>query len=141
MTSDELAAYLAGAGLGLTLGTDLFSSPFLAASAVPVPDLAVAVVDTGGDEAIGSFGGSLSAVDVERPEVMVYVRGARDNAEAAKAKAYAAWKKLRRLGPVTLSGVLYHNVAASMPRLVGHDDNKRPVYAIVCDIWKEESAA
>ncbi len=141
MTSDELAAYLAGAGLGLTLGTDLFSSPFPASSAVPVPDLAVAVVDTGSDESIGSFGASLSAVDVERPEVMVFVRGARDAVEVAKAKAYAVWKKLRRLGPVTLSGVLYHNVAARPPHLLGYDENKRPVYEILCDVWKEESAA
>lgn len=141
MTSDELAVYLAGAGLGLTVGTNLFSSPFPASSTIPVPDLAVAVVDTGGDESIGSFGASLSAVDVERPEVMVFVRGGRDYVEAAKAKAYAVWKKLRRLGPLSLSGVLYYNVAASTPRLIGHDENKRPVYGIVCDVWKEESAA
>jgi hypothetical protein len=141
MTSDELAAYLAGAGLGLTLGTDLFSSPFPAASTVTVPDLAVAVVDTPGEDPIGSFGESLSPADVERPEVMVFVRGGRDAVEAAKAKAYAVWKKLRRLGDVEISGTRYLAVVAKAPYLLGYDESKRPVYTIVCDVWKEESAA
>ena len=141
MTSDELATYLAGAGLGLTLGTNLFSSPFPAASAVVVPDLAVAVVDSPGEDPIGSFGPSLSSVDVERPEALILVRGGRDAVEAAKAKAYAVWKKLRRLGDVEISGTRYLAVAAKTPYLLGYDESKRPIYAIVCDVWKEESAA
>lgn len=136
MVADEIAAYLAGAGLGLVAGTNLYSVPFPASA----PDLSVAVIDDdAGPEPLGSFGPSLSAVDVERPELLLLVRGARDDGEAAKAKAYAVYKALRRLGPVTLSGVVYHHVAARPPHFVAFDANNRPIYSFVCDIWKAES--
>jgi len=136
MVADEIAAYLAAAGLGLVAGTNLHSVPFPASA----PDLSVAVIDDeAGAESLESFGPSLSPVDVERPELLLLVRGPRDGGEAAKALAYAVYKALRRLGPVTLSGVLYHHVGARPPHFLAFDANNRPIYSFVCNVWKAES--
>ena len=135
MLADEVATYLAAAGLGLTVGVDLFTLPWPATA----PDLAVSLVESDAGPSEQHFGPSLSAPQVERPGLTVMVRGGRDAAETARAKAHDTYKRLRRLGPVTLSGVLYHHVDAEPPQFLDFDDNGRPVFVFRCDVWKEES--
>jgi hypothetical protein len=133
----EIATYLAGAGLGLTLGTNLFDAPF--PEAPEVPDAAVCLVDWGSVPSLPTYGPSLSPPSMERPQVKVIVRDGRDKVAAARTTAYAVYKKLRRLGPVTLSGVVYHNIDADVPAWLGRDENKRPRFHFDLDVWKAES--
>lgn len=135
MVSDDLAAYLASAGLGLTLGTNLFSVAFPPKS----PDQAVCIVEWGADRAEQTFGASLSAVAVERPALKVIVRDGKESAAAAKTLAYAVYKKLRRLGPVTLSSVNYLNVEAEVPAALGQDENERHRYHFDLRVHKDEA--
>lgn len=135
MVAAELATYLAGAGLGLTVGTNLFSFPF----PTTAPDTAVCLVEWGSVPVPQNFGESLSPPSHERPQVKVIVRDARDAVGAARTQADAIYKKLRRLGPVTLSGVLYHNVYADLPAFLSLDENMRPRFHFDLDIWKQES--
>jgi hypothetical protein len=132
---NELATYLAAAGLGLTPGGNLFEVPFPEFA----PDIAVSLVDPESGEVIGSFGASLSAYDVEIPDLVVMIRGARDGLEAARTKAQEVYKKLRRLGPANLSGVEYLDVEAKPPHLAGYDANERPVFSFSCKVFKAES--
>lgn len=133
----ELAAYLAGAGLGLTANVSVFD--------VPVPekaqDIAVGVMETGGDSDLGGFGASLSPAEMERPQFQVAIRGERDGATAARAMAEAVRKALRRLGPATLSGTVYHDVQCEPIAGPYYDQNGRPRYVIACSAHKAESAS
>jgi len=136
MLADEVGTYLAAAGLGLTVGTNLFTKPFPGAAAV---DPNVSLHALAGDAPEGTFGPSGSSYAFERPELLVTVRGARDGIEAAETLAQAIYKALRRLGPVTLSNVLYHNIDATPPAFVAFDANQRPLFSVTCRIWKDES--
>jgi len=133
MTPDEVATYLAGAGLGLTLGVDLFDVPY----PVLAQDRAVAIDIYNSLPADRTFGPSLTQPLGEHPEFNVFVRDARGNDAAAKTLAYAVFRKLDFLGPVTLSGVLYRDIRAigGEPKFLAFDDNQRPVYSMtfLCD--------
>lgn len=135
MLGDELATYLAAAGLGLTVGTNLFSVPFPASA----PDASVCVVEWGALASEETFGASLSAVAMEKPLFKVMVRGARDAADTARQLAGQVCKKLRRLGPATLSGVAYYNVTAEPPQFMSFDDNGRPRWHFDGTAFKAES--
>lgn len=106
MLADEVAAYLAGAGIGLQAGVNVFSRS--------VPDscsvLAVGMVSLRGQRPIRTFGPSLAADLVQRPSLQIVVRGIENGTAAAAAKAKQVYDKLANLGPVTLSGVLYLDV-------------------------------
>lgn len=106
MLLDELATYLAGAGLGLTAGTSVFSAP--------IPDtcsvLAVGMVALPGDRPVRTFSASLASNLMERPGVQVVVRGVENGITAAATKAKMVYEALSNLGPVTLSGVRYYDV-------------------------------
>lgn len=133
----EIATYLAGAGLGLTLNTSVFDVPIPEKG----PDAAVGILEAGGESDLGGFGESLSASEMERPRFVVAIRGSRDGGTAARALAEAVRKKLRRLGPATLSGTLYHDVACEPIAGPYYDQNGRPRYVIACAAHKAESAS
>ena len=138
MLVDEIGTYLAGAGLGLTLAApspNLFTTPF----PLNAPEAAVCLVSLTGT-VHGTFGVSLSAPAIADERWKVIVRDTRERAQAAQTLAQAIYKKLRRLGPVQLSGVQYHNVKAELPAFLNFDDNQRPMYHFDCEAWKDESA-
>ena len=97
------------------------------------------LVDRPGDQE-HAFGDSLSAVDVERPQIKVIVRGKKNGAGAARQKAHDVWKKLRRLADVTLSGTRWINVEAESPQWLGLDENELPRWHFDLSVEKEESA-
>lgn len=138
MLGTEIVAHLAGAGLGLTAGTNLFSVPFPESA----QDDVVSVVTYGGGASERSFGPSLQApaaeVDVR---FQVMVRSGRDGAATAEALADAIYKKLDGLGPLSLSGVLYHDVVSTdgPPKFLSFDDNNRPRYYMNFAATKERS--
>jgi hypothetical protein len=132
--ADEVATYLAGAGLGLTVGDNLFTMPFPLGS----PDSAVSVVVWFTD-IVETFGESLSAPAMETQHFKVIAREGPGEGAAAQTKAYDIYKKLRRLGPVTLSGVKYHNIQANPPMFLSDDEADRPRYHFDAIAHKAES--
>jgi hypothetical protein len=135
--SDEVAAYLVGAGLGLTTAAptpNLFTRPFPLGG----PDAAVCLVVWNTDT-METFGESLSPPAMEMQNFKVITRDAPGNAPAASAKAYDVYKKLRRLGPVTLGGVKYYNIKAQPPMPLSDDEKGRPRYHFDCAASKAES--
>ena len=132
----EVGTYLAGAGLGLTLGTNLFMVPFPAGS----PDACACFAEWGTEDALRAMGPSLGAPVAEQPRFKVMVRGSRDGAQAARTLAGNIHKKLDHLGEITLSGTRYLNIVAEQPQFLSFDDNDRPRYHFDCEVIKERSA-
>lgn len=106
MFADEVATYLAAAGIGLVAGVSVFSGPIPDSCSV----LAVGMVELSGDRPIRTFGASLAPDLVQRPGLQLVVRGVENGSSVARAKAKQVYDKLAGLGPVTLSGVLYLDV-------------------------------
>lgn len=136
---DELATYLAAAGLGLTVtppAPNLFTVPFPAGE----PHLAVCLI-TFDASTIETFGESLTPPAMEIVSFKVIARAALGEAAAAFDLATAVYRKLRRLGPVTLSGVRVHNIQAAPPVWLGLDDVDRPRFHFDGQLWRAEAAA
>lgn len=132
----EVGAYLAGAGIGLTVGTNLWYVPIPDSAADP----AVGLIESVGEADAGTFGGSLTASAFQRPRMLVVVRGAREAAVTARTLAKSVYDKLHRLGPVTLSGVTYYDVRADQqPYGPDYDKNERPVYRFTISATKDPS--
>jgi len=136
---DEVATYLAGAGLGLSLTTSSSNGVF----AVPFPplagDTATCVIEYGGRENVDAFGPSLSAPIFQRPRFQVVCRDSADNALACRTLAESIYKKLRHFSG-TLSGVTYGFVKAHRPPFfLNYDENQRIHYAINFEAHKTES--
>lgn len=127
MLEPEIVTYLAAEGFG-TADTDLFAAPF----PHDAPDAAVCITPLGGPSQ-ETFGESLSAAAFDEPEFQVIVRGGRNAIGAARTKAQQIRNKLHRLGPVTLSGTLYHNVNAGLVNWLRYDEEGRPLYSIRCE--------
>ena len=134
----EVGDYLAGQGLGLTVGTNLRYVPLTDAD----PDPAVAILETPGSQSEGAFGPSLSAPAFEHPRFVVIVRGSRDGGLVARTLAESIHKKLERLGPVTRAGTVYFDVRAQQPPFgPDYDANERVIYRAVYEATKERSVA
>ncbi len=133
----EVATYLVGAGLGLTLGTSLFDAPVpedAQEAAAWIESYPLRASDR-------TFGPSLQAPVGEWVGFSVFVRDARENATVAENLANSIYKKLDGLGPVTLSGVLYRDVRATAgpPYPLGVDASNRPLYACHYQADKDRS--
>jgi hypothetical protein len=134
---DELATYLEGADLGLTTAApepNLFKEPFPLGG----PDEAVCLVPYFADT-VETFGESLSPPAMETQTFKVIARAAAGEGKLARTKAYDVYLKLRRLGPVTLSGVSYKNIKAAPPVFLSMDEQSRPRFHFDATAWKEES--
>jgi len=110
MLGDEIATYLAGAGLGLTLsssGTQVYGVPFPAEA----PDTAACVIEYGGLAPYDAFGPSLSAPVFERPRFQIVCRDAQDRIAACRALILAVEKTLRHFSG-TMGSVTYGFVQA-----------------------------
>lgn len=118
----DIGTHLAGSGLGLTLGVNLFQVPFPAAS----PPAAVCLVETPGEEDEFGAGPSLDLPALERARFQVITRDDPQNALASRNLAEDIRQKLNNLGPVTLGITVYHHVKATSPVFyLGPDQNER----------------
>ena len=132
----EVANYLAAAGLGLTVGTNLFHVRLTDSA----PDAAVGLAEMTGPGDAGTFGDSLSASAFEQSRLVIIVRGSRDGASTARTLAGSVYDKLHRLGPTTLGGVTYYDVRAEQrPFGPDYDENERPIYRFVVAVTKAPS--
>jgi hypothetical protein len=134
---EELAVYLEGAGLDLTTAApepNLFKEPFPLGG----PDVAVCLIPYSADT-VETFGESLSAPAMETHTFKVIARAPAGEGKLARTKAYDVYLKLRRLGPVTLSGVAYKNIKAAPPVFLSLDEQSRPRFHFDATAWKAES--
>lgn len=117
MVAPDIAQYLDSV-TPLTYGTDLFDGPM-----PEQPANCVAIAATGGEPGEYTMGDSLSAPGVEFARFQLMVRRTAQATASSDAATYHAL--LANLGPVTLSGRLYHHVESldGEPYTLGQDGN------------------
>jgi hypothetical protein len=123
----DVATLLGAAGLGLSLGTNLFAG--LTPEDPAVPDTAVVVRGTGGPppEPYVSGGSSVRL----RPTVQVVVRGAREAQNSARGLAFQVFGALVMAMPAGYASCLPREAA---PAYMGPDAAERPRYAFNLDL-------
>jgi hypothetical protein len=123
---------LVAAGIGLTLGTNLFRGEVRPPKPNPaggffVPHQAVFCLLTGGPTPRSQVRGN-TGLDIREPTVQVRTRGEASNAtgdsfELAQALAEAVWKALQRFVPVDYMMITMREAA---PQYLGQDDTRHP---------------
>lgn len=133
MVADDIAAYLAAAGLGLTTAAptpNLFARPF----PLDAPSHAVAIHVYGGHPSTRVFGSGKSSTVGEHPLFYVFVRDDRDNDAVAAALAQSIYDLLDNLGPLSLGSppVLYEDIRSldGPPKFFDTDANQRSIYIL-----------
>jgi hypothetical protein len=133
MVADEIAAYLAAAGLGLTTAApnpNLFARPF----PFDAPDQAVAIDVYGGHDSERIFGTGKAATIGEHPLFHVYVRDQRDNDASAAALAQQIYDFLDCATPGAIGSpaVYYWDIRSTdgPPKFMGSDGNNRSIYVL-----------
>ncbi len=125
-----LVTYLDGV-LSETGGTDLFEGP-----APEYPDNLIAVTQYDSMEAEDRIMSASLADQQAVWPVMVQVMARNADMATARTRAIAAFDALDNLGPVTLSGVLYHSVECEEPFNLGQDANERWRFAFNAQVRK-----
>ena len=130
--SDELAAYLAGKGLG-TLGTNLFYD-----NMPETPNVCGCVYQTGGTSPQGGF--STPGIKHERPGVQIRFRGEPYDSDSPKTKAMSAYEYLMQVQGTQVGGVTYLMVIPNQaPFVLEKDGNNRITWAFNAVAEKEPS--
>lgn len=141
MTAQEIAAYLAGAGLGLSTSApaNLYSRPL----GLGAPDAAVHVVVTDGSRSDRAFGTAAPVNEYPRFQVMVREAVGRDaQAEQLCHRIYVLLEGLCAKASVTLSGTVYRDIQpiTGPPKFLSYDGNGRPRYYCEFEATKDRSA-
>lgn len=141
MLVDEVAHYLAAAGLGLTVGSNLFTDPW----PETVEGQAVSIVVYDGDAAAHGAGPSLADPLFGIIRFKVTVRAAQDGVIAGRQLAFAIFKKLHNLAemPLGASPVRYLHVVSRdgfEPQYLREDENGRRIYECDFEARKEPSS-
>jgi hypothetical protein len=141
MVGDEVAEYLAGAGLGLTVGSSGANGVFAVLFPVEANDTATCVIEYASDLSVESMGASLSPVLLERPRFQVICRDLQDNARTCRSLAQSIYKKLRHYsGTMGSASVSYPFVnSMGVPFFLKIDENMRVLYACNYVAYKAES--
>lgn len=137
MTLTELGVYLAGASLGLTVGTNLFYGPV---QDRPETTALVGLLPYFGSRpSEGQFGAA--ALAYEWPRVQVNVRGVPDGLEGALTMAESVYQALGQVQAQTLSTTFYHQITCLQPPYVlRYDAHRRPLVVFNVQIEKRVSA-
>lgn len=121
MLLDDLADRLTTQSVATT-GTNLFKSEMPS-----TPDELVTLFQTAGGPPVHAMGVGPGNAQVEQPHVQVRVRSGRP--DSAHKLAQDVYHALDGLGPVTINGVVYHNVfALQSPFFLDQDETGRYVY-------------
>jgi len=123
MLLDDIATYLEGAGLGLTIGTNLWK--------VPVPEMAsqstgiqVAIIEYGGRPSIRAMGPSLGAPVAEVARFNIGVIGQLEDFANTRTKAEDIYRALDNLADQTLGTTRYLLVSALQPPIYATPDDE-----------------
>lgn len=137
---DDLGAYLATAmGASWTVGTNIFLGVIPDGT-----DTCITLIETLSFEPLDTFGtteGDANLAKVERPQIQVISRGAKDDYETARTNSETAYKQLHGTYKLTQSGTLYLAIIArSTPHYQGPDANQRHMITFTLDVWKEPNS-
>ena len=132
----DVAAQLAAAGLGLVVGTNLFTAGPQQVQA-GVPSQAVFCVLYGGYGApVRYFNGALSSsagTEAREPRVMVYVRSSRQDYGGGLTLARAVKAALHDVTPP--AGYDWIRVEEQEPIFLYQTDNAEFVFSMSCHLW------
>jgi len=139
MLLDEITNYLAGAGLGLTVGTNLWM--------LPVPETAdqsiiqTMVLEYGGRAPLRAMGPSLGDPVAETPRFNVGVIGQYEQFQDARQLAEDVYQALDNLANTTLGATRYLLVRALQPPiyLAPDDEDNEHHFSINFEAVKERS--
>lgn len=123
-TASDLATVLAGAGLGLVLGTNLFIGPLRAADEEAVADEAVFVLGTGGEQEPYLAGGKKTMIEAS---VQTLIRGKPSDFESAQNLAFGVFEALNLTQPAGYVSVIAREGA---PYFLGPDGTGRPLFTL-----------
>ena len=129
---EELGTFVDANSTRFALGTSLFLN--LLPDGSTVAPTAAAIIETGGQPAVHTIGGSTRpAWEVARVQVLC-----RSTSSAiARANADAAWTLLEGVQNQALSGSTYLRVETLQPPfLAWRDDLTRPVFAFNAECWR-----
>ena len=132
----DVTTYLAGASLGLTVGStgNLINVPFSDVS----PQAVVCIIQYSGRPAVRAFGASIGAPVCEVHRFQITARDIANNFSTAQALIESIHAALDHLGESTLSGTRYLNVTAVAPPFyLGQDDDDRHRFVCNFEAWKE----
>lgn len=119
----DIAAILEAAGIGLTTGVNLWIGQM--PDAEDTADLAVAVMQTGGNEPEPFVGGGRRVM--LSPSCQVRVRGNREDYREAKQLALACASALNEISPAPYVRI---SLTESAPFFVGMDSADRPIWTL-----------
>ena len=142
MLGDEVAGYLAGAGLGLTIGSSGANGVFATVFPPDAADTATAIIEYGGDMTYDAFGPSLATPVFERPRFQVCCRDESNNTLTCRRLIQSIYKKLRHFAGVmgSTGQVTYGFIqAAAPPFFLKFDESQRVYYACNFMAIKSES--
>lgn len=127
---DDVGVHLQGAGLGLTLATNLFLGNIPDPNA---PDTAVVVYGVGGAPPIEGMGGGAPAI--RRPQFQVVSRSL--DYEVAQSAAEAIFSVVTLVVSQTVNGVPYLRWECLQdPLPIGVDANDRHLIAVNCRVHR-----
>lgn len=132
MILDELAALLESWGVG-TVGTDIFKGIM-----PDTPDVAVALLETGGDPPTRMLSPTDTAL--ENPRIAIWARGAPDDYTGPRTKAQSAFEALDNVRNDPVGGTRYLDAAPlQQPFLVSRDENSRVIIGFNVAVTKVPS--
>jgi hypothetical protein len=119
---DDLGTFLDSQVASLTLGTNLFLGRM-----PDEPDTCVALYEYGGDVPLNVMGGD-SMPPVEQPRLQVLTRAS--GYSSARTLALECWTAVESVLNESLSGTLYHRIAANQsPFPLERDSQDRVIWA------------
>jgi len=134
MLADDMVTLLEAAALG-TGGEDL-----LIGAMPPTPDVMTVITEAGGLQPTHAFSDALPII--EYPRVQVRTRAAPDDYQASRERIEEIYQFFVQRGAETVSGGARYLrwVPIQMPFALGQDDNRRWVFAVNFEVWKEVSS-
>lgn len=122
-----LAAILAGAGLGLTTGANLFSGPEQVGNDTGIPAAAAFIMTYGGTPPQPYLG---DAQDLREIATQVTVRGASGDVEGARSLAWSVWQAIQRKHTNLPAGYIDTRCAQAAPIYIGLNGADQPRFTV-----------
>ena len=128
-----VSSILAGASIGLTVGTNLFLGP-VREQAAGMPHKAVFCLATGGPSPLMHVQGN-TGPDIKRSNVQIRIRSDVGAFAVGQALARSVWSALQR---ATFTGYMGIACRESEPVYLGQDDTEHHEWSVNVETWREE---
>lgn len=145
MLADEIAQYLAGAGLGLVVGATSANGIFAVPFPIQAGDAATCVIEYPGLKPVRAMGPNLQPPIFEAAKFQVLSRDTPDNAQTCRRLQQSIWAALCHLSTTLVGstgGSTYYGYIdgiQSAPFFLKQDDSARVYYVCNYMAWKAPS--